>query len=379
MLVLVNLYPAEGKRGLARVELRWRDVHSLTMPHPRDIRRAIRQSVLAAAVTAVIGFVCVGAELPPSPFNPGSLPVAPAVNVAANTSTPFDVTVWAPTQPGSYPLVVLVTGFMGNMPAVGYSTVCSNLTKHGYVVAGLSKLQMPNATVEAHAMHTSIAFVIASAPQLLPSGVSLEKGNVAVAAHSGGAHVVVQALEDSCGDVTALLLLDPVDGYDPWGMIPGTAITPGRSLDFSTPMLTIGTGFDPVGVGMFDVACAPVNMSNDRFYNASSGPAWSVNATAYSHINCLDEEYQGVAAMICANHGPGVPNMPYRDTLVGLWHAFLQAVFRGRAEYFDWLVGTAPNATAPVATLRKHDMHGYTLEEAARPFCTRTPAKRAGQ
>jgi len=38
----------------------------------------------------------------------------------------------------------------------------------------------------------------------------------------------------------------------------------------------------------------------DRFYNATSGPKWFLNATIYGHADFFNLEYKDVAAAICA-------------------------------------------------------------------------------
>ena len=38
-------------------------------------------------------------------------------------------------------------------------------------------------------------------------------------------------------------------------------------------------------------ACAPADLSNDRFYNAFYAPRWQINATQYGHGDFLDDEF----------------------------------------------------------------------------------------
>lgn len=67
------------------------------------------------------------------------------------------------------------------------------------------------------------------------------------AGHSAGAHTVVALLKtEGCGAFKALVLLDPVDGADPMGIIPEYCITPGELLNFALPTLHLAAGFDPV-------------------------------------------------------------------------------------------------------------------------------------
>merc|ERR1712217_212782 len=47
-------------------------------------------------------------------------------------------------------------------------------------------------------------------------------------------------------------------------------------------------GLDPRG-GLGGVSCAPLALGSPRWYNAWAGPIWHVNATAYGHVDCLDD------------------------------------------------------------------------------------------
>ena len=69
--------------------------------------------------------------------------------------------------------------------------------------------------------------------------------------------------------------MDPVDGFDPFGIVKNTFITnPPKQLPFYTPTLIIASGLDPVSLFTHGVACAPTNISNTRFYESLSGPTW---------------------------------------------------------------------------------------------------------
>ena len=40
-----------------------------------------------------------------------------------------------------------------------------------------------------------------------------------MAGHSAGNHIVARMLEDSCGLAKAFIMIDPVDGVDPFGKV----------------------------------------------------------------------------------------------------------------------------------------------------------------
>merc|ERR1711988_1314514 len=70
-----------------------------------------------------------------------------------------------------------------------------------------------------------------------------------VMAQSAGNHIVGQALADSCMYAKAFVMIDPVDGFDPFGLVhTEDLIHPRKKLNFSTPALILDTGLDPKGV-----------------------------------------------------------------------------------------------------------------------------------
>ena len=86
-----------------------------------------------------------------------------------------------------------------------------------------------------------------------------------------------------------MILIDPVDGYDPFGIVKDYITNPPKQLPYFTPTLIISTGLDPVPLFTHSVACAPTNISNMRFYDSLSGPTWYANFTDYGHADILDE------------------------------------------------------------------------------------------
>jgi pimeloyl-ACP methyl ester carboxylesterase len=62
--------------------------------------------------------------------------------------------------------------------------------------------------------------------------------------HSAGGHIVTQYLNNTCRFVKGLILLDAVDGMDPFGIIKIYITHPPQMLPFVTPSLVIATGFD---------------------------------------------------------------------------------------------------------------------------------------
>ena len=47
----------------------------------------------------------------------------------------------------------------------------------------------------------------------------MDEENIFISGHSAGAHVVVANLLSHCGKIKGQILMSPVDGYDPFGLI----------------------------------------------------------------------------------------------------------------------------------------------------------------
>jgi hypothetical protein len=69
--------------------------------------------------------------------------------------------------------------------------------------------------------------------------------------HSAAAHVITQYLNDTCGNVKLQILLDGVDGVDPFGIKNDFITHPGEFLPYATPVLVLQTELDPVPITKF--------------------------------------------------------------------------------------------------------------------------------
>ena len=75
--------------------------------------------------------------------------------------------------------------------------------------------------------------------------VSFDFATKYYSAHSSGNHILVNNLKHyGCGDVKGFIMMSPVDGIDPWGMIPSYCIKPGEKLNFEIPTLVMAAGWD---------------------------------------------------------------------------------------------------------------------------------------
>nr|XP_027215328.1 chlorophyllase-1, chloroplastic-like [Penaeus vannamei] len=181
--------------------------------------------------------------------------------------------VWVPSSPGEYPLMYFLDGFAMGTPPAAYAQVLSHVASHGVVVVAPWAMTMETPEHKLPSLITTMAWAEGQlVEKMVQHGVSEEVvvdfGTLLGAGHSAGAHTLVALLKaKGCGAFKALVLLDPVDGADPMGMIPEYCITPGEPLNFALPTLHLAAGFDPVP-GFSGLACAPDQLSNERFWLA---------------------------------------------------------------------------------------------------------------
>lgn len=81
--------------------------------------------------------------------------------------------------------------------------------------------------------------------------------------HSAAGHVTTEYFNETCGTFKMHILLDGVDGVDPFGIKKDFIVIPGKFLPYATPVLVLATELDPESKGL-EPPCAPSNMSNLR-------------------------------------------------------------------------------------------------------------------
>jgi hypothetical protein len=75
--------------------------------------------------------------------------------------------------------------------------------------------------------------------------------------HSAANHVTTEYMVNTCGKVKLQILLDPVDGVDPFGIKKDYVVTPGKFLPYAMPVLVIAAELDSVRKELEPNACAP--------------------------------------------------------------------------------------------------------------------------
>merc|ERR1712176_481019 len=112
-------------------------------------------------------------------------------------------------------------------------------------------------------------------------------------------------------------------------------IHPGTKLNFSIPAIILDNGLDPTG-GLGGVSCAPLALGSPRWYNAWAGPIWHVNATAYGHVDCLDDAMIPIGRSVCPSNTK-TDKILYRQHLADTTTRFVEGVLLNKQENFAFL------------------------------------------
>ena len=182
-----------------------------------------------------------------------------------------------------------------------YSRMMNHISSHGFVILSPYKwIGYPGTEYKAEWMEKFESWAKENLLQKLlsdgfDSGLQLDFSTIFVMGHSSGNHITINYLKLGCHNVKGMVLLNPVDGVDPFGFVNDFCIVPGEKLPFSVPTLIMTAGYDSVPgfnlIGDIVPPCAPEELSNMRFYEASNGPLWLNNATLFGHVDFMDPEW----------------------------------------------------------------------------------------
>eukprot|EP00756_Hemistasia_phaeocysticola_P003335 Hpha_TRINITY_DN12196_c0_g3::TRINITY_DN12196_c0_g3_i1::g.81710::m.81710 len=153
-------------------------------------------------------------------------------------------------------------------------------------------------------------------------------------------------------------MIDPVDGYDPFGIWDEFCTRPGEKVNFDVPALLLRCGLDPVsllGVGWWP-SCAPDAISNQRFYDAWRGPIWEANATQMGHADILNSGTLLFSRLMCPSGAAQANVGDYIRQVAGLIRAFANLI-TGDAAAEGTL--TDPSGML-VQTVTNHDYNGHS-------------------
>ncbi|CAF1017509.1 unnamed protein product [Brachionus calyciflorus] len=227
-----------------------------------------------------------------------------------NKSIEFDINFVSPTKSGQYPITIFFTGLDGIAPSFGYKDFLNKLSiETNTILVSFDLLRFPKfpdkeeklfkSSLDWTLENLNSLFDSNTTPDLIRNRIYPILNGVSLMGHSASGHAIVSYLNETCGKIDKLVLIDPVDGYDPFGFFKIYITNPPVQLPFLTPTLIIRTGLDNVPSNPLFPPCAPEKVSNGRFYESLSGPTWYLNFTQYGHADILDDFLRLPASLIC--------------------------------------------------------------------------------
>jgi len=302
-------------------------------------------------IAALLLGSCAVAGADPSPWAPGKYSIQTESGKLGNDSH-WTYGAYAPDDNGSFPVMIYITGGGGIMPCSTYGDVLKAMSAKGLVIVCLYKIRQPQPKTDAALLAKGLPWLKNGGYSSIGLKAKANFDELTLSGHSAGNHVICDYLQTSCGMAKAVVMMDPVDGYDPFGVVKNYCITPGQKVEFSTPALLLRTGLDPVVKRM--VACAPDQLSNQRFFDAWAGPIWMANATKYGHLDLNGNQTGKMGRIICASDNE--PKPLYHSQVAGLTHAFLSMVFKGDTASEQVLKDAAE---MPADTIAQNDYNGH--------------------
>ena len=283
-----------------------------------------------------MGLTVATAPFSPGPYEVGTFRTPRFDSFTASVWYPYgNQTQTAPPNPkGLLPLLVFVSGFLQQEGE--YNELLQSVASHGVVVVGLgwkyTSVIGLNYTHLAQRLDGVFAYgrskeIDHDLMQQKPRPLGLPDARaVLLGAHSIGNHIIVRRLTSfGCAGVGGVVMIDPVDGADPYGFIKQFVIHPPAPVNFVTPAIHIETGLDPRRSSWLTPPCAPLAMSNDRFFHAWRGPIWQLNATGFGHNDVSDHALKSHAT--CPGSANSSALVLYRLTVAGAITAFVRGLF----------------------------------------------------
>ncbi|CAF1287804.1 unnamed protein product [Adineta steineri] len=243
----------------------------------------------------------------------------------------FRLDIYSPTTPGSYPVLIYLPGLAGLVPTTFYTTMIIKPND------GATRLFTEHKAVK----------------DVLPN-----MNRLGFLSHSSAAHSLGQYLNTTCGPLKLIIMMNPVDGIDPFGIVQDFITHPPTPLPFRTPTLIISAGLDNVSIGKKTPACAPNNISNDRWYRSLYGPTFFINITDYGHADNLDEPFHEASKLMCTPCKGSICHFSqYKTDEATLITSFVHAIFGRDLQQLQIIKN--PQIYLQSHVLNKYNLHGY--------------------
>jgi hypothetical protein len=127
---------------------------------------------------------------------------------------------------------------------------------------------------------------------------------------------------------------------------------------------------DNVPVVQKGPACAPNNISNDRWYRSLYGPTFLVNITDYGHADNLDDPFHEASKLMCTPCKGAICNLPqYKNDEATLITSFVRAIFERDLRQLQII--KSPQSFLKSNVTNKYDLHNYDYKDGGPGgFCT---------
>ena len=177
-----------------------------------------------------------------TPYGPGPYGVDKFESKIAGLDA-WNLKTWYPmggAADAKLPVLLMIAGF--HSPIAPYSNFFSAVAAHGVVAIGVGwKLAGPlNYTKLAADLTPALGYITGGdlAKDLASKGAqgTPKEDQFILGGHSAGNHAFVRRLvSNGCGAVGGAVMVDPVDGFDPYGMVDEFVIHPPKPVEFATP------------------------------------------------------------------------------------------------------------------------------------------------
>lgn len=311
-------------------------------------------------------------------FNPGPFPTQiltiPAKNLTSackisSTTTnpptlpPKPLLIILPSQPGEYPLLILLHGYLllNNF----YTQLLTHIASHGYITIAPQMYMVagPDSTPEVADVAAIIDWLPAGFSNHLPENVKPDFGKLAVAGHSRGGKVAFGTAVKRAKMTSPLLGYKAVVGIDPVDGMGSGQQTPPPVLSYEDhsfqlagiPSLVIGSGLGSVKRNPLFPPCAPAGVNHRDFFRECRAPAYHLVASEYGHNDFLDDKTGGVRGRttycLCKD---GVAREPMRRFSGGAIVAFLNAWLRDDSVALEDIVAHPERAPVQLETPERY-------------------------